>query len=123
MFCKLFVITDFVLMWEYLKEKNSLDVITRIGSSCFKTPKVSVKKPTQKSEPNFLGVESLPGTKATISILNSPTWNEINIPIKQFKYEYETYWETKLRTANFQFFSIEGMLTQPFFLSEIFQQH
>ena len=82
-----------------------------------------MKKPTQKSEPNFLGVESLPGTKATISILNSPTWNEINIPIKQFKYEYETYWETKLRLANFQFFSIKGMLTPPFCFSEIFQQH
>ena len=91
MFFKLFVITDFFLMWEYQKEKNILDGTTGTGSSWFKPLKVSVKKPTQKSEPNFPGTEILVGTVATISILNSPTWNKINIPLQQFKYDYEIY--------------------------------
>ena len=63
---------------------------------------IPIKTPTQETEPNFLEIEFLSDTGATICILNTQTWNAMKIDLSPSLYEPKQDVDTKLGTAKSQ---------------------
>ena len=70
-----------------IQTKYTRDGTTKPSWSWYISLKVPWKKSTKKLDPNFLEVEVLLNTGATISILNSPTWNAIKTHLHHPNYE------------------------------------
>ena len=69
-----------------------------------------IKKPTQKTELNFLGIEILLDTDATICILITQTRNAIKAYLSPSKDELKEDVDTNLRTAKSQLLPTEGIV-------------
>ena len=83
---------------------------TQPNTSWYIPLNIPLKKPTQKTEPNFLRIEILLDTGATICISNSQTWNAIKTYLSPCKYELRKDVDTKLGTVNSQLLPTEGIV-------------
>ena len=75
---------------------------TQPNTSWYIPLNIPIKKATQKTEPNFLEIEFLSDTCATVCILNTQTWRMIKTYLSSSKHEIKQDVDTKTKTANSQ---------------------
>ena len=88
---------------------NSLNKIDA-ASSWYASLNIKAKTSKLKRDPNFLEVEFLLDTGATICIINLATWNAIKQILRIDENNLDTSQQTKLRTANIELLPTNGLL-------------
>ena len=91
---------------------DSINMINDIqpNTSWYIPLKTPLKKPTQKIELNFLKIEFLLDTGATICILTTQTWIATETYLTPFKYELKQDVVTESRTTNTQLLPAECLI-------------
>ena len=92
-----------------IETANSLNKIDA-ASSWYVSLNIKAKTSKLKQDPNFLEIEFLLDTGATICIINLATWNAIKQILRIDETNLDTSQQTKLRTANNDLLPTNGLL-------------